>query len=39
MSDGSESLLLVYLRRIDMRVKKLVEDMQEVKQRLGHLEA
>ncbi|MBC7103118.1 MAG: hypothetical protein H5U13_07845 [Parvibaculum sp.] len=39
MTDGPESLVLTYLRRIDEKVDRLAEDMREVKSRLGILES
>ena len=38
MSDQPENLMLIYLRRLDGKMDKLIDDMLEVKQRLGHLE-
>ena len=38
MSDQPDSLILVFLRRLDAKLDKLADDMLEVKQRIGHLE-
>lgn len=38
MSDQPDSLILVFLRRIDARVEALTADVAEVKQRLTTLE-
>lgn len=39
MSDGPDNPVLVYLRRLDTKVDGLTEDMRDVKERLGLLEA
>jgi len=38
VSDGPETIVLIYLRRLDTKMDKLADDMIEVKQRPGHLE-
>jgi len=38
MSDQPENLMLVYLRRLDEKMDRVVEDMREVKLRLTALE-
>lgn len=38
MSDEPDSLILLYLRRIDMKIDRLTEDMADVKRRLTSLE-
>jgi hypothetical protein len=38
MSDQPGNLMLIYLRRLDGKMDKLIDDMLEVKERLEHLE-
>jgi hypothetical protein len=38
MSEGPDNIVLVYLRRIDEKVDRLIDDMREVKTRIGILE-
>ncbi len=38
MSEQPDNILLVYLRRLDGKMDRLIEDGREVKQRLGYLE-
>ncbi len=38
MSDEPENLVLVYLRRLDAKMERMADDMQDVKQRLSALE-
>ncbi len=39
MSDQPENLMLVYLRRLDVKMDGIAADMREVKERLGILES
>ena len=39
MSDQPENLVLVYLRRIDEKVDRVLEDMRDLKHRVSSLEA
>jgi hypothetical protein len=38
VSDGPETIVLIYLRRLDTKMDKLADDMIDVAQRPGHLE-
>ena len=38
MAEEPENLILVFLRRLDAKMDRLAEDLQEVKTRLGTLE-
>ena len=39
MTDQPDNIVLVYLRRIDEKVDRMVDDIRKIKSRLGTLEA